>query len=192
MINHRVRVSATRSCRRLIVVHADIVPHRRSRDPPSDRHRLRRLKRAGPQFGPQTRAHSCQRHPRCLHGKSPRAGSMASGRPHPPSFGSPAGGTGLAHRPPTLSESPVSDHTHRAADPARGDLCVDDAERSQTRVTRRGIPSALGTSYRAEPKGSDARRVEVGRLSSDVRPGRATCGGEARNRGCARRWILRL
>ncbi len=28
-----------------------------------------------------------QQHRRCLHGKSPRAGSMGSGLPHPPSFG---------------------------------------------------------------------------------------------------------
>ncbi len=41
-------------------------------------------------------------------------------------------------------------------------------------------------------QGSDARRVEVGGPSSDVRPGWATCGGEARNRECGRGWILRV
>lgn len=59
-------------------------------------------------------------------------------------------------------------------------------------VTRRGIPSALGASYCAEPKVSDARGSRLGDFRPTCVPARATCAGEARNRWGRRAWILRL
>ena len=59
-------------------------------------------------------------------------------------------------------------------------------------VTRRGIPSALGASYCAEPKVSDARGSRLGDFRPTCVPARATCAGEARNRWGRRGWILRL